>query len=324
MKPLYFFLFLFICINCYSQNPCPGITTVDYAGKIYNTVQVGNQCWLKENLDLGTRINSNSVQLNNNIIEKYCYNDDTVNCHTYGALYEWAEAVQYLNGATNFKSPSPDFTGNVQGICPSGWHIPTIPEYQTMIDLVNNDGNALKAIGQGTSLGTGTNTSGFSAMLGGYSDAGGYFFKFGIATYFWSVSESGSAYGRYFSLDWDESATSINSDFKLNGFSVRCLNDNFTEVGYNFSNPNSFFLDQNYPNPFNPNTTIKYSIPSSDIVTLKVYDVLGKEVTSLVNGFKNTGNYEVNFDGSKLSSGTYFYQLKTAEFCETKKLILLK
>ncbi|MFH0735697.1 MAG: T9SS type A sorting domain-containing protein [bacterium] len=81
---------------------------------------------------------------------------------------------------------------------------------------------------------------------------------------------------------------------------------------------------QNYPNPFNPSTTIKYSIPHSNIVTLKVYDVLGKEVANLVNEYKNAGSYEVNFDGSKLSSGTYFYQLKAGQFTETKKLLLLK
>ncbi len=83
-------------------------------------------------------------------------------------------------------------------------------------------------------------------------------------------------------------------------------------------------ISQNYPNPFNPTTTIQYSIPSKNIVTLKVYDILGKEVANLVNEYKNAGNYEINFDGSNLSSGTYFYQLKTGEFSETKKLLLLK
>ncbi len=88
--------------------------------------------------------------------------------------------------------------------------------------------------------------------------------------------------------------------------------------------PQEFSLSQNYPNPFNPSTTIKYSIPVSNVVSLKVFDVLGKEITTLVNGYKNAGNYEVNFDGSKLSSGTYFYQLKVGQFSETKKLLLLK
>src|ERR1035438_4575700 len=79
----------------YSQNPCPETPTVTYAGKTYNTVHIGSQCWLKENLDVGTRINGSNDQKNNGIIEKYCYNDDTANCTKYGGLYQWDEVMQY-------------------------------------------------------------------------------------------------------------------------------------------------------------------------------------------------------------------------------------
>jgi uncharacterized protein (TIGR02145 family) len=153
------------CSNSYSQNPCPGIPTVDYAGKTYNTVAIGDQCWLKENLDVGNMIDSLQNQSDNSTIEKYCYRNNPANCTTYGGLYQWAEAVQYKNGATNTTSPSPAFTGNIQGICPTGWHIPTYAEFQTLATTVNNDGNTLKAIGQD---GTSTNTSGFSALFAGY------------------------------------------------------------------------------------------------------------------------------------------------------------
>ena len=86
----------------------------------------------------------------------------------------------------------------------------------------------------------------------------------------------------------------------------------------------SFSLKQNYPNPFNPNTTIKYSIPNAGNVTLKVYDVLGKEVATLVKEAKPGGEYEVEFDGSKLPSGIYFYQLKAGNFIQIRKMVLLK
>ena len=86
----------------------------------------------------------------------------------------------------------------------------------------------------------------------------------------------------------------------------------------------SFRLFQNYPNPFNPATSIEYRVGSSEYVTLKVYDLLGREVAILVNEEKHPGNYEVEFDGSNLSSGVYFYQLKAGEFVETKKMIYLK
>lgn len=83
-------------------------------------------------------------------------------------------------------------------------------------------------------------------------------------------------------------------------------------------------LSQNYPNPFNPTTMIKYSIPEASNVMLKVYDVLGKEVATLVNGYKQADSYEVNFNASNLSSGVYIYKLETGNFSMTKKMLLLK
>jgi len=85
-----------------------------------------------------------------------------------------------------------------------------------------------------------------------------------------------------------------------------------------------YSLSQNYPNPFNPTTTISYQIPKAGFVTLKVYDVLGKEVASLVNGQKTSGRYNVQFGGSKLTSGIYFYKISAGDYSATKKLILMK
>ncbi len=92
---------------------------------------------------------------------------------------------------------------------------------------------------------------------------------------------------------------------------------------FNFNNT-SFELYQNYPNPFNPVTNIRYVTDDKQFVTLKVYDVLGNEVETLVNEIKPAGNYNVIFDASKLSSGVYLYTLKTGEFSKTKKMILIK
>ena len=88
--------------------------------------------------------------------------------------------------------------------------------------------------------------------------------------------------------------------------------------------PNEFMISQNYPNPFNPLTTIKYQVPELSFVTIKVYDVLGDEISTLVNEEKSIGSYEVEFDEVGLPSGVYFYQLKAGSFVETKKMILLK
>ncbi len=90
-----------------------------------------------------------------------------------------------------------------------------------------------------------------------------------------------------------------------------------------------YYLSQNYPNPFNPTTTIKYSIPSTGTrnavsVQLKVFDILGREVTTLINEEKTPGNYEVKFDGTDIASGIYFYRLQAGSFSETKKFVLMK
>jgi hypothetical protein len=95
--------------------------------------------------------------------------------------------------------------------------------------------------------------------------------------------------------------------------------DQLTEI-----KPETFNLSQNYPNPFNPSTAIKYSVPNSSRVKIKVFDVLGKEVTTLVNEEKPAGNYEVNFDAAKLTSGVYFYRIMVSDFIQTKKMLLLK
>lgn len=88
--------------------------------------------------------------------------------------------------------------------------------------------------------------------------------------------------------------------------------------------PQQYVLMQNYPNPFNPSTTIKFSLPNRDFVKLKVYDLLGKEVASLVDGELNQGEHSVNFNAAGLSSGVYFYKLSTSSFTETKKMQLTK
>ena len=106
---------------------------------------------------------------------------------------------------------------------------------------------------------------------------------------------------------------------------IRML-DTFTVTGVNNPvniEPRNYALEQNYPNPFNPSTTIRYQIPKDGLVTLKVYDVLGREVKTLVNSYQSAGEHFVKFDGRGLASGVYFYSLTAGDFSQTKKMILL-
>jgi hypothetical protein len=88
--------------------------------------------------------------------------------------------------------------------------------------------------------------------------------------------------------------------------------------------PAEFSLIQNYPNPFNPSSKIRFAVPNSTVVSLKVYDILGNVVAELVNETMSAGNYEVEFNAAGLSSGIYFYQMKAGSFIQTKKMILIK
>ena len=99
-----------------------------------------------------------------------------------------------------------------------------------------------------------------------------------------------------------------------------------TDIGENLieSTPHTFKLNNNYPNPFNPSTKISYSIPKQSKVTLKIFDIIGNEISTVVNEEKPVGIYEVEFDASKLVSGVYFYKLQAGNFIETKKMILLR
>ncbi|MFH1197153.1 MAG: FISUMP domain-containing protein [bacterium] len=193
---------------------CPGVQSITYEGETYGTVRIGSQCWLKENLNVGNRINGNKDQQSGNGIEKYCYDDNETNCDTYGGLYQWNEAMQY------------NITEGTRGICPPEWHIPTEAEFKTLEMVVNQDGDALKEIGQGTSNEAATNKSGFSALLAGYRYNEGNFYNLGYCTtYFWSSSDDGidSAYGFY--IYCDGSSIYLYYDYEVFGFSVRCLKD---------------------------------------------------------------------------------------------------
>ena len=121
-----------------------------------------------------------------------------------------------------------------------------------------------------------------------------------------------SGTGNLFKIDW----------FKFIGESY--IPSTSIEINDDPIGIKSFALDQNYPNPFNPNTHIKYSVPKSSYITLKVYNILGQEVMTLFDGVQKTGNYIVTFEANGLASGIYLYQLKSNSFTDTKKLIILK
>lgn len=193
--------------------PCPGIPIViDNDGNEYKTVLIGQQCWMAENLNSGRFVQSNynerrhSDVYNNGFVEKYCYNNDTSNCTLYGGLYDWNEMMKYGSSQGS------------KGICPEGWHIPTIDEWNKLNEFytVWDAGKEIKVGG----------SSGFNARLAGDRHATGSFYSFDATAFFWTSTNENT------NESWVKEASGCNDYIgeikasKHTGMSVRCLKDN--------------------------------------------------------------------------------------------------
>jgi uncharacterized protein (TIGR02145 family) len=159
---------------------------------------IGSQCWMKENMNVGTRINGNADQTNNGTIEKYCFADLESNCNVYGGLYQWNETMNYTS--TSNANPS-----GRQGICPTGWHLPSKSEFELLGSLFGPYyGGALKEAGYAhwASPNTGaTNISGFTALPGGYRNTEMLFNGLNTDGLFWTTTADENLY-IYFGLSY--------------------------------------------------------------------------------------------------------------------------
>jgi uncharacterized protein (TIGR02145 family) len=212
-----------------SGTPCTGLATVTHGGLVYNTVQVGTQCWLRENINMGTKVIATATQTNNNIVEKYCYVDDEYYCNFYGGLYQWAEMVQYYNGVTNITHWSPVPTTPVQGICPPGWHIPTNAEATTMINYFGGQtvaGGKMKESGYAhwnSPNTSASNQAGFTALPGGNNYSGTFTNLRQYAT-FWTITMGPAASdAKVFGAPYNFGQSLAGDSKKTTGYSVRCL-----------------------------------------------------------------------------------------------------
>ena len=183
----------------------------------YLNILINGKCWMQKNLNVGTRISGASNQTNNGIIEKYCYSDSDSNCATYGGLYQWNEAMAY------------SLTQGVQGICPSGWHMPEdseqyiLEKYLSTESCLDTRDGASSCYPAGTILKSG-GSSGFEGLLAGSRRWNGTGFdNLGIWGSFWSssVKDGSNAWNR--GLNAPTSTVYRWSDLKTYGLSIRCL-----------------------------------------------------------------------------------------------------
>ena len=185
-------------------------------GQTYKTVTIGTQTWMAENLNYET---ANS----------YCYNDNAANCTKYGRLYTWAAAMDSAGtwttngkGCGYNKTCSPTYP--VRGVCPSGWHLPSKDEWNTLFTAVGGQSTAGKVL-KSTS-GNGTEAFSFSALLAGGRNVGGGYYSEGNGALFWSsTAELDSDYVYIMFLNYYYDGANLGYGSKYFGFSVRCLQD---------------------------------------------------------------------------------------------------
>ena len=214
--------------------PCPDASEIVYAGRTYHTVKIGDQCWLRENLDVGVMLAAADTAKNNDTIEKFCYRNDPANCAIYGALYTWDEMMQYTDSSQ-------------RGICPEGWHIPDDAEWRQLeaaldslysqTDSVwlakgwrgSNAGGQMKATGFDPWFNPNTgagNTVGFTALPGGLRHAEtARSEQLHQSAWYWTATPDGQTDAFYRLLSYTHADVKKGNTSRENAFSVRCIKD---------------------------------------------------------------------------------------------------
>lgn len=202
-------------------------------GKTYKTMQIGEQCWMRDNLNIGTRVDSTVTQTDNETVEKYCYRDTEDSCDVHGGLYQWDEMMSYTSDTS------------AQGICPAGWHIPSDYEWELLEGTVDS----LYAVGdpewdkigyRGYDAGkvlkdssgswhcychTGDDSYRFTALPSGARDIYSNYFGYEYSAYFWTSTAEGVELARIRDMHTYQSKIGRSDTFKETGASVRCLRD---------------------------------------------------------------------------------------------------
>jgi uncharacterized protein (TIGR02145 family) len=289
----------FLTLNNQAQT-----TVTDYDGNVYNTVTIGTQTWMKENLKVTHYRNGNSIpDITNNSTwsnlttgAKCYYNNDSItNDSIYGALYNW-------------------FTANNSNLCPVGWHIPTYDEWTTLDTYL---GGGISSGGEMKETDTihwmspntdATNYSGFTGLPGGYR--GGSFFEKKKGGYWWSCTELDASVAFYYLLRYNNAGFSPANNLKTVGGSIRCVKDS-TSVQINDINHRNKL--QIYPNPVIDKLTISFAENQS--IKMQVYNINGKCIIQ-----RELTNWTNEIDIGSLSKGVYVVRLIGADWTVARKL----
>lgn len=194
--------------------------TITYGGQTYATILMPDgKCWMAENLNIGTMINGGTNPTNNGLIEKYCYNNDAANCTTYGGLYHWNEMMQYTT------------TEGAQGICPTGWHLPTDAEWTALETALPSPDKGSRLAGNAALWTNGAldqsphfGSTGFAALPAGGHESGNFLDQ-SIQAYFWTSSLQNPPIPWMRFISYDDTALGKFIWVPQTGTSVRCVKD---------------------------------------------------------------------------------------------------
>lgn len=298
--------FGFFTFSLMSQNICDSVL---YGGKWYHGVQIGSQCWMRENLDIGTFVtstvasSSHTNMSDNGVTEKYCYGNNTANCDIYGGLYDWNEMMQY------------SVIAGTQGICPSGWHVPTDGEWQTLVNYLGGDFYAackLKESGLAHWASPNfcaDNSSGYTALPGALRLTTGSFLDHDSSAMFWTSSKAINLDTKLRYLDYNLSRVIKDSADVNYAFSVRCIKDD-EATGENKNEQEQKF--NIFPNPVSDIIIVD----PEKVQEIEIFDCRGMLI---INRKICNGDYAVDVSG--LASGVYLVNVKSREGSFAGKMV---
>jgi uncharacterized protein (TIGR02145 family) len=341
MKKRIFIFILLVSVNCFGQggygsvvlpgnvtcaneyinvSPCGGLSTLSYNGYTYDLVEIGGQCWFKENLQTTTYRNGSLIDYpetdttlwQNNTTGAYAWydNDSTTYASTYGAIYNWYSV------------------DNSAGLCPTGWHVPSDCEWMYLENTLGmstvhqedstgnrgtDEGGKLKETGTShwNSPNTGaTNSSGFTSLPSGGRHHDGHYLGFRDYSLWWNSTEYATDKAWRRVLDSGSSLVGRWAAKKENGFSVRCIRDS-SSIQTSLKRSTIFSTLNVHPNPFSDYLAIELESPS----VLSLYNAQGK----LLLNKKITITYSINT--SHLSKGIYFLKVTSEKGVYSQKVI---
>lgn len=311
MKRFVFFYLVLQTIFTSAQFNC-GDTLLDVRnGKKYPTVQIGNQCWMATNLDIGVMLTDSMIATDNSIIEKYCYNDNPANCITYGGLYTWDEMMNY------------SIVEKDSGICPCGWYIPSDSEIialEVALGMAPDTANLVnvwRGTDQGTQMLPG-GASGLNILFAGARTGLHSFMALNAYGYVYSSSQSGDYAWRRCVRTNDSRVGRFNTFPKTYAFSVRCIYGNDTTSIHSSQTANQSYLS--YIND-GFEITLVHSFPVSGMRKIVIYDITGRIVFTISQNC-HVGVETTTLPANLLKSGMYIIAAEIDAFFIANKIYL--